>query len=104
MPIPMGMEKQLKAPTHRLVGVEAAAEHLGVTERMIRRLVAQRRLRYYRIGRHIRFAVSDLEAFIAAGAVEADPQPRTTARDGQTERQRAIQHATDGAGSRSGTG
>lgn len=55
---------------HYLKTVEAA-ERLGVTERFMRRLVAERRIPFHRLGGyHIRFKESDLDAFAAAGRVE----------------------------------
>jgi excisionase family DNA binding protein len=37
----------------------------------VRRLIAERRIAYTKLGRHIRIAACDLDAFIAAGRVEA---------------------------------
>lgn len=54
-----------------LLTVELAAERLGTSPRFIRRLIAERRIRFTRLGRHVRIAVSDLDEFIAAGRVEA---------------------------------
>ena len=50
--------------------VQDAAEYLSTSERFVRRLIAERRIRFYRVGRHIRFSVADLRAFVAAGCVE----------------------------------
>ncbi|PPI95405.1 DNA-binding protein [Nocardia nova] len=47
-----------------------AAEYLGTSERFIRRLVAERRIVFYKVGRHVRFKVTDLEGFAQAGRVE----------------------------------
>lgn len=47
-----------------------AAIYLGTGERFIRRLVAERRVVFYKIGGKVRFKVSDLEAFAQAGRVE----------------------------------
>ena len=55
----------------RLLTVEQAAERLGTSVRFVRRLVAERRIAYVKIGRHVRIATRDLDAFIAAGRVEA---------------------------------
>jgi len=52
------------------VSVPQAAERLGTPERFIRRLVAQRRIRFYKVGRYIRFDITDLDAFIDTGRVE----------------------------------
>jgi excisionase family DNA binding protein len=50
--------------------VREAAVYLSTSERFVRRLIAERRIRFYRVGRHIRFAVADLRAFVVAGQVE----------------------------------
>jgi excisionase family DNA binding protein len=55
----------------RLLTVEETANRLGTSVRFVRRLVFQRRIPYVKVGRHVRIAASDLEAFIAAGRVEA---------------------------------
>jgi len=54
----------------RLLTVGEAAELLGTTERFPRRLISQRRIRFVRVGRHIRIPQSALAEFIAAGMVE----------------------------------
>lgn len=50
--------------------VAGAAEYLNTSERFIRRLVAERRISFHHIGRHVRIAVTDLESFVQAGRVE----------------------------------
>ncbi|WP_433681198.1 helix-turn-helix domain-containing protein [Nocardia sp. CA-119907] len=50
--------------------VEGAAEYLGTGVRFVRRLVAERRVVFYKVGSHVRFKVSDLEAYVQAGRVE----------------------------------
>ena len=57
--------------TSRLLDVDAAAEYLSVTPRFIRRLVAERRVPFVKLGRHLRFDPSDLDRFIDAGRVDA---------------------------------
>ena len=54
-----------------LLSVEQAAERLGTSARFVRRLVFERRIAYVKLGRHVRIATRDLDAFIAAGRVEA---------------------------------
>ena len=63
-------------PADRLLTVAEAAELLGTTERFPRRLIEQRRIRFVRVGRHVRIPESALREFIAAGLVE----PVTTRR------------------------
>jgi excisionase family DNA binding protein len=48
-----------------LLSVEQAAECLGTSVRFVRRRIA-----YVKLGRHVRIAAEDLEAFIVAGRVE----------------------------------
>ena len=58
------------APAERLLTVAEAAEILRTSERFPRRLIAERRIRFTRIGRHVRIPESALREFIAAGQVE----------------------------------
>lgn len=50
-----------------LLDVADAARHLGVTEPFVRRLVLERRVRYYKLGKFVRFRAPDLDAFVEAG-------------------------------------
>ncbi|MFI5645060.1 excisionase family DNA-binding protein [Kitasatospora sp. NPDC051705] len=59
----------MSAPTPRLLTVGQAAECLATGERFIRRLIAERRIAFVRIGRHIRIPASAIEAFISDGTV-----------------------------------
>ena len=54
----------------RLFTVAEAAKLLRTSERFPRRLIAERRIRFTRIGRHVRIPESALSEFIAAGLVE----------------------------------
>lgn len=58
------------AQDERLLTVAEAAEVLRTSERFPRRLIAERRIRFTRIGRHVRIPESALREFIAAGQVE----------------------------------
>ena len=63
----------------QLYTVEEAAERLNTTTRFIRRLVAERRIAFTKVGRHVRIESDVLDAFIAAGRVEpiaSVPGPR----------------------------
>jgi excisionase family DNA binding protein len=53
----------------QLLSVEAAAERLDTTVRFIRRLIAERRIEFVRVGRHVRITESALADFIEAGKV-----------------------------------
>ncbi|PPJ40236.1 DNA-binding protein [Nocardia nova] len=50
--------------------MEGAALYLGTGVRFVRRLVAERRVVFYKIGGHVRFKVADLEAYAQAGRVD----------------------------------
>jgi excisionase family DNA binding protein len=61
----------------RLLSVAEVAELLGTTERFPRRLIAERRIRFVHVGRHVRIPESALRDFISAGLVEpANPGKR----------------------------
>jgi excisionase family DNA binding protein len=53
-----------------LFTVEAAAERLSTSPRFIRRLIAERRIEFVRVGRHVRISESALANFIDVGRVE----------------------------------
>ncbi|MFE0458118.1 excisionase family DNA-binding protein [Kitasatospora sp. NPDC058965] len=63
----------------RLLNLAQAAELLATTERFPRRLVAERRIAFVKVGRHVRIPESALTAYIAARTV----QPVTARRSGQ---------------------
>ena len=54
----------------RLLTVDEAAERLGTSTRFIRRLIAERRIAYTKLGRHVRIAARDLDTYVASGRVE----------------------------------
>ena len=56
-------------PQDELLTVEQAGEYLGTGGRFVRRLVAQRRVGYVKLGRYVRLQRSALDAFIEAGRV-----------------------------------
>jgi excisionase family DNA binding protein len=65
------MNDRDKAPTaRRLLTVEAAAERLSTSPRFIRRLIAERRIEFVKVGRHVRIRESVLDEFIQSGVVE----------------------------------
>ena len=53
-----------------LLTVDEAAERLGTSARFIRRLIAERRITYTKLGRHVRIAARDLDAYVASGRIE----------------------------------
>jgi excisionase family DNA binding protein len=54
----------------QLLTVAEAAERMRTNPRFIRRLIAERRIEYVKVGRHVRISEPALAAFIAAGRVE----------------------------------
>jgi excisionase family DNA binding protein len=64
------MTKRTEARSaEQLLSVEAAAERLDAKPRFIRRLIAERRIEFVRVGRHVRISESALADFIEAGKV-----------------------------------
>ena len=68
----MATRQQLPIELH--LTVAQVAELLGTTERFPRRLIAERRIRFVRVGRHVRIPESAVRELLAAGLVE----PRTS--------------------------
>jgi excisionase family DNA binding protein len=64
----------------QLLTPQEAADRLGTSLRFVRRLVLERRIPFIKVGRHVRIATSDLDAFIAAGRVEAGSVPSSARR------------------------
>jgi excisionase family DNA binding protein len=60
-----------------LLSVEQAAERLGTSVRFVRRLIAERRIAYVKVGRHVRLDPTDVEAFIIASRIEVRPSSVT---------------------------
>lgn len=53
-----------------LLTVEQAADWISMSARYIRRLIAERRIVFYRLGRSIRIDPADLTALVESGRVE----------------------------------
>jgi excisionase family DNA binding protein len=53
-----------------LLTINDTAERLSVTPRLVRRLVAERRITFHRVGKFIRFDSADVDALILSGRVE----------------------------------
>ena len=69
--------------TGLLLDVAGAAAHLRVSEAFVRRLVLERRVRYFKVGKFVRFRPGDLDAFVEAGRrdpVELRVHHRSTSR------------------------
>lgn len=63
----------------RALDVEQSAQYFNTSVRFVRRLIAERRIVYHKVGAHIRIAVADLDAFMAATRV--DPITRESVLD-----------------------
>jgi excisionase family DNA binding protein len=50
--------------------VPEAADFLSTSVRFVRRLIAERRITFYKVGAHVRLNRDDLEAFVQTGKVE----------------------------------
>jgi excisionase family DNA binding protein len=66
----------------RLLTVEDAADRLGTSVRFVRRLIFERRIAYVKVGRHVRIAAVDLDAYVRAGRVEVGAIPVLARRRG----------------------
>jgi excisionase family DNA binding protein len=53
----------------RLLTLSEVAAILGTSERFPRRLIAERRIEFVKVGRHVRIRTSVLHDFIASGIV-----------------------------------
>ena len=51
----------------RLLSIAEAAEVMGTPERFVRRLVAERRIAYHKIGKYVRITEADVQVFVLAG-------------------------------------
>jgi excisionase family DNA binding protein len=58
-------------PARRLLTVAEVAERLGTTERFPRRLIAERRITFVKLGSHVRIPEAALDEMIAASTVQA---------------------------------
>ncbi len=58
------------APTGELLTIEDAALRISMSPRYVRRLIAERRIVFYRLGRSVRIAPADLAHYLTTGRVE----------------------------------
>jgi excisionase family DNA binding protein len=54
-----------------MIGIDELAAELGVTVRYVRRVVAERRIGYVKIGHLVRFERDAIDSWIAANKVDA---------------------------------
>ncbi|MGD0749201.1 MAG: excisionase family DNA-binding protein [Acidimicrobiales bacterium] len=52
------------------LNIEEAAQRLGVTVRYMRRMVDEKRIRYLKVGRLVRFRGPDLDTYLRQAEVE----------------------------------
>ena len=79
LPNPRRRPAAAKAPTSTppgLLDIAGAAERLGTPQRSVRRLVGQRRIAFYKVGKYVRFDPADIDRWLAAQRVEARKTPR----------------------------
>ena len=78
LPNPRRRPAAAKAPTSTspgLLDIAGAAERLGTPQRFVRRLVDQRRIAFYKVGKYVRFDPADIDRWLAAQRVEARESP-----------------------------
>jgi excisionase family DNA binding protein len=56
--------------TASLLTIEQAAERINMSVRYVRRLVAERRIAFHKLGRSVRIATADLDELVAGGRFE----------------------------------
>ncbi len=56
-------------PAGPLWDIAALAEYLDVTVRMVRRLVAERRVPYYKVGKFVRFCPIEIAAWLESNRI-----------------------------------
>jgi excisionase family DNA binding protein len=61
---------QVRGQSVQLLTVDAAAERLSTSVRFVRRLIAERRIEFVKVGRHVRISESALAEFIDACRIE----------------------------------
>jgi excisionase family DNA binding protein len=64
------------AGADELLTPSQAGDYLCTGERFVRRLIAERRIDYVKLGRHVRVQRSALDAFIRSGRVPQMPTVR----------------------------
>jgi excisionase family DNA binding protein len=64
----------LPPPPDELLTASQAGDYLRTGERFVRRLVAERRISYVKLGKYVRLQRSVLDAFIESGRVPQEPE------------------------------
>jgi len=65
------MTVSLSAPHRKPLNVDEAAEYLGMKPRFIRRLIDERRIDFFKVGRFVRLDPDVLDQFLADSVVPA---------------------------------
>ena len=65
------VRRRLDARSAGLLGGRELAAVLGTNERFVRRLVAERRLPFHKVGKYVRFDPRDIEAWLSEHRVES---------------------------------
>lgn len=63
-------QSEVNVLRERFLSVTEVAEVLGTTERFPRRLIAERRITFIKVGRHVRIPESALAAYVEAHTVQ----------------------------------
>ncbi|MEM7342484.1 MAG: excisionase family DNA-binding protein [Actinomycetota bacterium] len=58
--------------TPRLVDIDGAADYLTVSPRLVRAMVAERRIPYLKVGKFVRFDLDDLDGWLDQQRVAAE--------------------------------
>jgi excisionase family DNA binding protein len=58
------------ASAGRLLDIDGLAARLGVTERFVRRLVEERRVPYFKLGRLVRFDAAEIEDWLVSHHID----------------------------------
>lgn len=78
---PQGPGSDASSLRRRPLDLAEAASYLNVSERYMRRIVAERRCAYLKLGRLLRFTAEDLDAYLEACRVTQPPPRRAQRRD-----------------------
>jgi excisionase family DNA binding protein len=62
--------RQRPPTSPQLLTIDEAATRMSMSTRYVRRLVAERRIPFYRLGRSVRIDPADLAAHVQSGRVE----------------------------------
>ncbi len=73
-PVADGTNSTSPTGPDELLTADQAGEYLGTGERFIRRLIAERRIDYVKLGKHVRVQRSILDAFIDSGRIPRLPR------------------------------